>query len=194
MTDVYKNGQHRLDLEASGKANLRRKIFLDTETTGMSRYDDRIVEICAIEVDSALQITDSFHAYINPERDVPWFVRKIHGLTNEFLADKPVFSEVARDFCLFIKGAELYAHNMPFDSGMLNAELRRNGLPALEECGCSLNCTVQMARRLLPGEKHSLDALLDRFAIDRSDRRLHGAMIDTRLLVEVYRRLCLLRG
>lgn len=185
----YKDGQWKIDFENKGRVNRKRRIFLDTETTGMSRATDRIVEVCAIEVDEDFNEIDNFHVYINPQRSVPWFVQKIHGLSNDFLADKPVFSEIGRDLLYFLEGSELFAHNMPFDSGMLNAEFRRNRLPTLEKVDCNLNCTLQLAREVFPGQKNSLDALLDRFGIDRSDRKLHGAMIDTRLLVQVYRNL-----
>ena len=178
-----------MDFENTGRANRKRRIFLDTETTGMSRATDRIVEVCAIEVDDDFNEIDSFHAFINPQRKVPWFVTRIHGLNNEFLDDKPIFSDIGRYLLLFLEGSELWAHNMSFDAGMLNAEFARNRLPTLEKVDCRLNCTLQLARSTFPGQKNSLDALLDRFAIDRSERRLHGAMIDTRLLVKVYQNL-----
>lgn len=188
-TETVKDGQLRMDLENKGGVNRRRRIFLDTETTGMNKYSDRIVEVCCIEVDEHLKEVANYHAYINPQRDVPWFVRKIHGLDNKFLADKPTFREIGRDLILFLEGAELYAHNMAFDSSMLDAELKRNGFPTLSEADCSLKCTVKMARSLFPGQKNSLDALLDRFNIDRTCRKYHGAMIDTRLLVDIYQNL-----
>lgn len=178
-----------MDFENTGRANRKRMIFLDTETTGMSNYSDRIVEVCAIEVDAAFKELHHFHAYINPQRDVPWFVRKIHGLSNEFLQDKPTFSQIGRDLLYFLEGADLFAHNMPFDSGMLNAEFRRNHLPTLEKVDCSLHCTLQLARSVFPGQKNSLDALLDRFQIDRSVRSKHGALIDTRLLIQMSEKL-----
>lgn len=187
--DNYKEGQFKIDFESTGRINMKRRIFIDTETTGMSRYTDRIVEVCAIEVDSNFQEIEHFHAYINPQRDVPWFVRKIHGLSNEFLEGKPIFSDIGRDLLYFLEGSELYAHNMAFDSGMLNAEFRRNNLPTLEKVDCSLHCTLQLARSLFPGQKNSLDALLDRFNIDRSQRSTHGALIDTRLLIQMYAKL-----
>lgn len=188
-TETIKDGQLRMDFENKGGVNHVRRIFLDTETTGMNKYNDRIVEVCCIEVNERLEEVANYHAYVNPQRDVPWFVRKIHGLDNKFLADKPTFGEIGRDLLIFLEGAELYAHNMAFDSGMLDAEFKRNGLPTLSEVGCSLKCTVKMARSLFPGQKNSLDALLDRFNIDRTSRKYHGALIDTRLLVDVYQNL-----
>lgn len=189
MMEEYKEGQFRMDFENTGRANRKRRIFLDTETTGMCRSTDRIVEVCAIEVDDAFNEIDSFHAFINPQRKVPWFVTRIHGLNNKFLDDKPIFFDIGRDLLLFLEGSELWAHNMAFDAGMLNAEFTRNRLPTLEKVDCRLNCTLQLARSTFPGQKNSLDALLDRFSIDRSDRKLHGALIDTRLLVKVCQNL-----
>ena len=184
-----KEGQHSLDFDSTGRANRRRRIFLDTETTGMSSSADRIVEIAAIEIDENFETVDTFHAYINPRRKVPCFVTKIHGLDNRFLDDKPTFAEIGQDFLSFVEGADLYAHNMSFDSSQINAELKRNFLPSLRDYGCSLYCTLLMARRLFPGQRNSLDALLDRFEIDRTCRKIHGALLDTRLLIDVYRNL-----
>ena len=112
-----------MDFENTGRANRKRRIFLDTETTGMSQATDRIVEVCAIEVDDDFNEIDSFHAFINPQRKVPWFVTRIHGLNNEFLDDKPIFSDIGRDLLLFLEGSELWAHNMSFD------DIRKSGLP-----------------------------------------------------------------
>lgn len=188
MTDELRNGQHQIDFDGTS-INRRRLIFLDTETTGMNFYSDRICEIAAVEIDENFNEVGVFHSYINPQMKMPWYVQKIHGLSDRFLKDKPIFSEVARDLLLFLEGAELYAHNMPFDSGFINAELQRAKLPNLIKCDCSLHCTVRMARSLYPGQKASLDALCQRFGVDLSARSLHGALLDTRLLIEVYKKM-----
>ncbi len=184
-----KCGQLLIDVDNKATVNQRRLIFLDTETTGLSRERDRICEVAAIEVNHNLEVVGQFHTYINPRRNIPYFVTRIHGLTNQFLSDKPVFSSIAPDLAKFLEGAELYAHNMPFDSSFLNSEFKRNGFPQLEELDCSLHCTCMMAKKLINNSSYSLNALLDFFRIDRSNRKLHGALIDTELLVELYKKM-----
>lgn len=162
-----------------------REIILDTETTGLDpNGGDRIVEIGCVELINHLPTGRTFHVYINPERDIPEEALRVHGITTEFLADKPRFAEVAVDFLAFIADDPLIIHNAAFDIAFLNAELRRLGLGALvPERAVD---TVQIARSRFPGAQASLDALCRRFEIDLSGRDLHGALLDCRLLAEVY--------
>ena len=167
-----------------------RQICLDTETTGINAESgDRIVEIGCFEIVGRTLSDDPSHvywAYINPERDVPDEAVAIHGLTNEFLADKPVFADVADDFLKFIKGAELIIHNAKFDVGFLNAELKRIGKGRVEDYCSNVIDTLAMAREIFPGLRNTLDVLCGRYGVDRSARTLHGASLDARLLGEVY--------
>jgi len=165
-----------------------REIVLDTETTGLDPDSGhRIVEIGALELLHRVPTGKVWHGYMNPERDMPADVGRIHGLTTEFLVDKPLFAEIAPEFLAFIGDAPLVIHNAPFDAGFLNAELGRLGLPPLAEA--RLVDTLRIARSRFPGAPNSLDALCTRFGIDRSDRTLHGALVDCRLLAEVYMHL-----
>ena len=127
-----------------------------------------------------------YHIYLNPEREVPEEVVKVHGLTTEFLSDKPLFADVAQEFIEFVKGAELLIHNAPFDVGFLNLELGRLKLGRLTDYCPQITDTFELARQMFPGLRNSLDALCSRFEIDRSARVLHGALLDARLLAEVY--------
>ena len=167
-----------------------RQITLDTETTGIDvETGDRILEIGCVELVGRTLSDDTkyyFHVYINPERDVPEDVVKIHGLTNEFLADKPVFAEIADSFLEFVKGAELLIHNAAFDVGFLNGELARLGKGKLEDYCPKITDTIAIARTLFPGLRNNLDVLCTRYEIDNSSRTLHGALLDARLLAEVY--------
>lgn len=162
-----------------------REIVLDTETTGLDpKAGHRIVEIGCVELINHLPTGETFHVYINPERDIPEDALRVHGITTEFLADKPRFAEVAGDFLAFIAGDPLIIHNAAFDIGFLNAELERLGHPILlAERAVD---TVLVARKRFPGAQASLDALCRRFDIDLSGRDLHGALLDCRLLAEVY--------
>ena len=162
-----------------------REIVLDTETTGLDpKAGHRIVEIGAVELVNHLPTGRSQQIYINPERDMPTEAFAVHGLSEEFLADKPTFAAIAQDFLDFIGDAILVIHNAEFDLKFLNAELTRLGHPALpSERAID---TVGMARRKFPGAQASLDALCRRFQIDLADRTLHGALKDARLLSEVY--------
>ena len=167
---------------------------MDTETTGLSSQRDRIVEIAAIEVDEDLQPVKVFHVYINPRLPVG-YSEKIHGLSDDFLKDKKQFSDVADDLICFLDRAEVYAHNFPFDAGFLDAELQRSGHPCLENIIGNGVDTLAIARRLFPGERHSLDRLIERFDIDGSGRsEHHGALVDAKLLIEVFRSLVAERG
>ena len=162
-----------------------REIIFDTETTGLSPADGhRLVEIGCVELVNRIETGRTFHVYINPERPMPPEAEAVHGLSNEFLADKPRFAEVVGDFLAFIKGAHLVAHNAMFDLGFLNAELRMCGKPPI--FAERATDTLALARTKFPGAKHSLDALCSRFGVDRSMRDKHGALLDAQLLAQVY--------
>lgn len=162
-----------------------REIVLDTETTGMNPdTGDRIVEIGCIELENHVATGRSLHLYLNPERDVPAEAVAVHGLTTEFLSKHPTFAEVVDKFTAFIGEDVLVIHNAEFDIKFLNAELKALGFPALQMR--RVIDTVQMARRKFPGAPASLDALCRRFNIDLSGRTLHGALLDSQLLAEVY--------
>ena len=162
-----------------------REIVLDTETTGFDHAkDDRMVEIGCIEVINHVPTGETFQAYLNPERHMPPGAFAVHGLSAEFLADKPLFADVADDFLAFIGGDALIIHNAAFDLGFLDAEMARIGRPALARE--TVVDTLAMARRKFPGAQANLDALCRRFKIDNSDRSQHGALKDARLLAEVY--------
>jgi len=162
-----------------------REIVLDTETTGLDPLrGDRIVEIGCVEVENYISTGKTFHVYLNPERDMPSEAAMVHGLTDAFLADKPLFAERVDDFLTFIGSSSLVIHNASFDMGFVNAELARCGYSRLPmERAID---TVAMARRLFPGAPASLDALCKRFNVDASGRKLHGALLDAHLLSEVY--------
>ncbi len=166
-----------------------RQIVLDTETTGLEHADGhRIIEIGCLEIYDR-RITDRhFHVFLNPEREVDRGAMQVHGITNDFLADKPRFADVVDDFLDFINGSELIIHNAPFDVGFLNAELDRlqRPEPVQVEDVASILDTVVMARELHPGQRVSLDALCKRYEVDNSGRDLHGALLDAELLAEVY--------
>lgn len=162
-----------------------REIIFDTETTGLSPADGhRLVEIGCVELVNRIETGRTFHVYINPERPMPAEAEAIHGLSAIFLADKPCFKEVVDDFLAFIDGAPLVAHNAMFDMGFINAELKRCGKPPI--FAERATDTLAIARTKFPGAKHSLDALCQRFDIDRSMRVHHGALLDAQLLAQVY--------
>ena len=170
-----------------------RQIVLDTETTGLDhRLGDRIIEIGCVELLNRKLTGQRFHRYFNPEREVEAGALAVHGLTNEFLHDKPKFAEVAAEFLDFIQGAELVIHNAGFDVGFLNNELALLRAAPLEQSCAGVVDTLRLARELHPGRKNSLDALCERYAIDNSGRMLHGALLDAELLAEVY--LAMTRG
>ena len=163
-----------------------REIVLDTETTGFKPEDGhRVIEIGCVELVNHLPSGRTAQWYINPEREVPDDAVRVHGITTAFLADKPLFRDIAVEFLDFIGNAPLVAHNATFDVNFLNAELKRLALPPLAP-GREIIDTVQLARRKFPGAGASLDALCKRFAIDNSGRSLHGALLDSTLLAEVY--------
>ncbi len=162
-----------------------REIVLDTETTGVEpNSGDRIVEIGCVELVNHCPSGRTFHVYINPERSMPVEAFNVHGLSEEFLSDKPVFAEVAQDFAEFIAGAKLVIHNAAFDVGFINMEFKRLGLPPVEQA--LVVDTLSMARRKHPGASNSLDALCSRYGIDNSRRTKHGALLDSEILAEVY--------
>lgn len=164
---------------------MAREIVLDTETTGLhAEGGDRLVEIGCVELMNRMPTGREFHVYINPERDVPAEAAAVHGLTTEILADKPVFSRVARDFVAFIAADTLVIHNADFDVGFLNMELKRVGLPLIKPD--RVIDTLALARRKHPGGPNTLDALCKRYGIDNSRRTRHGALLDSLLLAEVY--------
>ncbi len=161
-----------------------RQVVLDTETTGLDpRQGHRIVEVAAVELDGRKVSTRSFHRYLNPEREIDEGAAAVHGLTLDRLQDEAKFIEIAPALLEFIDGAELIIHNAPFDLGFLNTELERIGLPALNN---PVIDTLKVAKELHPGKKNNLNALCDRYQIDNSHRTLHGALLDTELLAEVY--------
>ena len=161
-----------------------RQIVLDTETTGLDpKQGHRIIEVAAIELDGRKVSARSFHRYINPEREIDEGAAAVHGLTLDRLQNEPKFAEIATALLEFIDGAELIIHNAPFDIGFLNAELALAGLPPLKNAVID---TLKVAKELHPGKKNNLNALCDRYQIDNSHRTLHGALLDTELLAEVY--------
>lgn len=162
-----------------------REIVFDTETTGLDPLKGhRVVEIGCVELVNHLTTGKHFHTYLNPERDMPAEAARVHGLTGEFLSDKPVFTQIVDDFLDFIGDDPLIAHNAGFDMGFINAELIRAGFKRLENSR-ALD-TAAMARKKFPGAPASLDALCKRFSVDLSSRTLHGALLDAQLLAEVY--------
>ncbi|MBK6728495.1 MAG: DNA polymerase III subunit epsilon [Xanthomonadales bacterium] len=165
-----------------------RQIILDTETTGLEvSRGHRIIEIGCIELCERRRSGREFHRYLNPQREVDRGAAEVHGLSDEFLADKPLFAQVAGEFLGFIEGAELIMHNASFDVGFLDAELARLE-PAEGRIGerCSVLDTLKLARERFPGQRNSLDALCKRLGVDNSGRELHGALLDANLLAEVY--------
>ena len=167
-----------------------RQIFLDTETTGLdAEGGDRIVEIGCVEMVNRRLTGRNLHLYLNPERPGSEEAIRIHGLTDAFLADKPVFAQVADEFLAFIEGAEVIAHNAAFDVGFFNAELRRLGKPPFHTCVAKVTDSLLMAREQFPGKANSLDALCKRLEVDNTKRTFHGALLDSELLAEVYIRL-----
>jgi DNA polymerase III subunit epsilon len=162
---------------------LKREIIIDTETTGLDRKVDRIVEIGCVEIIDLNVTGTTYHKYINPTHPVHREAFKVHGLSNEFLKTKPTFRRTVNSFLTFIEGATLVAHNAAFDMGMLNAELDRLNLPPLEN---EVVDSLAIAREQRPGSRHTLDSLCRAFKIDISKRTKHGALLDAELLAEVY--------
>ena len=167
-----------------------RQIFLDTETTGLNaETGDRIIEIGCVEMLNRRLSGRNLHFYLNPERASHEDAVKVHGLTDEFLADKPLFSAVVDELMEYLAGAEILIHNAAFDVGFLNAELRRLGRREFESQVDAVTDTLLMAREMFPGKSNSLDALCKRLEVDNASRSLHGALLDAGLLAEVYIRM-----
>lgn len=169
-----------------------RQVVLDTETTGMNmtgqpQIGHNIIEIGAVEVINRRLTGRTFHVYIKPPREVDEEAIRVHGITNEFLQDKPVFAEIADDFLAFIKGAELIIHNAPFDVAFIDQEFSylKDPPPKTAEM-CTVTDSLQLARKMYPGKRNNLDALCDRLGIDNSKRVLHGALLDAEILADVF--------
>ncbi|HHR6079713.1 TPA: DNA polymerase III subunit epsilon [Providencia alcalifaciens] len=171
---------------------ITRQIVLDTETTGMNKlgvhYEGHnIIEIGAVEVINRRLTGRNFHVYIKPDRLVDPEAFEVHGISDEFLQDKPVFADIADEFIEFIRGAELVIHNAPFDIGFMDYEFRKlnRGIPPTSEF-CTITDSLVLARQIFPGKRNNLDALCDRYLIDNSKRTLHGALLDAEILSDVY--------
>jgi DNA polymerase-3 subunit epsilon len=176
-----------------GRIAAMRQIFLDTETTGLSAEGgDRIVEIGCVEMVGRRLTGDNRHYYLNPQRASHPDALRVHGLTEEFLADKPLFEAVAEDLMSYLAGAEIVIHNAAFDVGFLDEEFRRCGKPNVASQVTQVTDSLLMAREMYPGKSNSLDALCKRLEVDNSSRTLHGALLDAGLLAEVY--VCMTRG
>ncbi|MBT9502738.1 MAG: DNA polymerase III subunit epsilon [Burkholderiaceae bacterium] len=167
-----------------------RQIFLDTETTGLSpESGDRLVEVGCVEMVNRQLTGENKHFYVNPERASHEEALRVHGLTEEFLADMPLFGAIADELMDYLAGAEIIIHNASFDVGFLNEELRRLGRPPFAQSVGSIKDSLLMAREMFPGKSNSLDALCKRLEVDNSNRTLHGALLDAGLLAEVYIRM-----
>ena len=170
-----------------------RQIFLDTETTGLyPSQGHRIIEIAAVEVFNRRITRNHFHVYLNPDREIDPGAQEVHGITLEFLQDKPRFHDVADEFLDFVNGAELIIHNAPFDVGFLDMELGRIDRSGIEPACAGVIDTLKLAKEMRPGQRNSLDALCRHFGVDNSRRTLHGALLDAELLADVY--LAMTRG
>ncbi len=170
-----------------------RQIFLDTETTGLDpAQGHRIIEIAAVEVINRRLTRNHFHVYLNPDREIDPGAQEVHGITLEFLQDKPHFPDVVADFLDFIAGGELIIHNAPFDVGFLDHELGMIGMPGIRKSCAGIIDTLRMAKEMRPGQRNNLDALCRHFGVDNSSRTLHGALLDAELLADVY--LAMTRG
>ncbi len=166
---------------------MTRQIVLDTETTGLSaQTGDRIIELGCVELVNRKLTGNNLHLYLNPERDSHEDALKVHGISNEFLRDKPKFADCVQDILQYLQGAELIIHNAGFDVGFLDKELELVGLPPLATHVDSITDTLAIAKELFPGKRNSLDALCDRLEVDNSGRTLHGALLDAELLADVY--------
>lgn len=163
-----------------------RQILLDTETTGIDPNEHRIIEIGCVELIDRKQTDFYFHEYLQPDREIEAEAIEVHGITNEFLLDKPRFKDISTDFIDYIKGAEVIIHNAPFDVGFLDMEFTRMGYQQRLNDLCTITDTLVMARQKYPAQRNSLDALCKRYAIDNSARTKHGALLDAEILAEVY--------
>lgn len=164
-----------------------RQIFLDTETTGLETRDGhRIIEIGCVEMIDRKLTGNNYHQYIQPDRESDEAALAVHGISSEFLADKPRFGEISEDFLHYVKGAELIIHNAPFDVGFLNYELSMLANPRVLEDYCEISDSLVLARQMHPGQRNSLDALCKRYDIKNDHRTLHGALLDSEILADVY--------
>jgi len=168
-----------------------RQVVLDTETTGLDpEQGHRIIEIGCVELVNRRLTGNNYHQYLQPDREIDQAAIEVHGITNEFLADKPRFADVVADFVEYIRGAELIIHNAPFDVGFLNNEFKlavdKKGDAITVEELCEVTDTLKMARSLHPGQKNNLDALCGRYSVDNTQRTLHGALLDSEILADVY--------
>jgi DNA polymerase III subunit epsilon len=165
-----------------------RQIVLDTETTGLEvSQGHRIIEIGCVELINRKLTGNHYHQYVNPHREIDQGAIEVHGITADFLSDKPAFDKIAAKFIEFVQGAELVIHNAPFDIGFLNGELQRlHGADTRLEDLCTVTDTLVMARSKHPGQRNSLDALCQRYTVDNSQRDLHGALLDAEILADVY--------
>lgn len=171
---------------------MTRQIVLDTETTGLDpAQGHRVIEIGALEILNRQITGANYHVYLNPERDIDAGALSVHGLSREFLSDKPRFADISAEFLDFVRDAELVIHNAPFDIGFLNAELERMDDGPMRRY-CSVLDTLKLAKQLHPGQKNNLDALCRRYFVDNAGRSFHGALLDAQLLAEVY--LAMTRG
>ena len=170
-----------------------RQIFLDTETTGLEhKFGHRLIEIGCVEMRNRRLTKHHFHRYLNPDRDIDAGALSVHGISREFLLDKPRFADIAAEFLDFVRGAELVIHNAAFDVGFLNAELALLDMAPVDTVCHGICDTLRMAKDLHPGKKNNLNALCERYGVDNSHRTLHGALLDAELLAEVY--LAMTRG
>ncbi|MFT4046576.1 MAG: DNA polymerase III subunit epsilon [Solimonas sp.] len=166
---------------------MSRQLILDTETTGLEvELGHRVIELGCVELRNRRPTHNNFHRYFNPEREIDPGAMKVHGITNERVAGEPTFASMVQQVWEYLEGAELIIHNASFDVGFLNAEFARAGIPRKLEDVCAITDTVSMARRLHPGQKVNLDALCKRYSVDNSNRDFHGALLDARLLADVY--------
>ena len=164
-----------------------RQIVLDTETTGLSAENgDRIIEIGCVELLGRKLTGNNKHFYLNPERDSHEDALKVHGISNDFLKDKPKFGAIASELLDYLRDAEVIIHNAPFDVSFLNKELELIGLEPIKHCVAKVTDSLMMAKEMFPGKRNSLDALCDRLEVDNSGRTLHGALLDAELLADVY--------
>ena len=170
-----------------------RQIFLDTETTGLEhKLGHRVIEIGCVEMRNRRLTNHHFHRYLNPDRDIDAGALAVHGISLEFLQDKPRFADIAVEFIDFVRGAELIIHNATFDLGFLNSELALLDMAPIDTVCPEVNDTLRMAKDLHPGKKNNLNALCERYGVDNSNRTLHGALLDAEILAEVY--LAMTRG
>ena len=182
-----------MESQVRSQSSNTRQVVLDTETTGLNpRTGDRVIEVGCVELKNRMLTGNNFHRYINPERDSEEGALAVHGLTTEFLSDKPKFAEIVEELREYIRDAEVIIHNAPFDLGFLNHEFKLLGLPSFTEHCSSVIDTLVHAKEMHPGKRNSLDALCDRYGVSNAHRKLHGALLDAELLADVY--LSMTRG